>query len=74
MIDWLKCLLGAHDWTCDADQNIAPPDADHIEPKEIGRLFHIYARPWCSRCRFYMQPSKHLFGSNNWDATVKYRP
>ena len=72
MLDWLRCLLGDHDWTCDADQNIAPPDING--QGDIAAQFHRYARGWCKKCRFYMQPRKELFGSQHWDAELKYHP
>ena len=71
MFDWLKCLLGDHDWTCDADKGVPPPDLD---TETVQRDFYRYARPWCNRCRSYMQPRKDLHHSVEWDATVKYRP
>ena len=56
MLDWLWCLLGSHDWTCDANENIAPPDLNG--QGDIAAQFHRYARGWCKKCRFYMKPHK----------------
>lgn len=71
MFDWLKCLLGDHDWTCDAEENIPPPSPTTVD--EVAGVFHRFARPWCKRCRQYMQSESHLRGSEHWDADVRYR-
>ena len=71
MIDWFLCWATGHDWTCDAEQGVPPPDLDQMN---VQREFNRYARPWCSRCRRYMKPRELLIGSSNWDANLKYRP
>ncbi len=66
----LRCLWG-HDWTGDAEQGIGPPN---LNMDDLIAEFNRYTRMWCKRCRRYMKPNKHLRGSEDWDANVKYRP
>lgn len=71
MIDRIRCWLGDHDWTCDANENIGPPD---INMDNVAAEFFRYSRSWCKRCRHYMKPHERLVGSEHWDASVTYRP
>lgn len=67
---WIACLLGQHEWTCDAEEGIDPPK--DIEPS-IASFFR-YARMWCRICRRYCKPSPSMPGSEHWDRNVTHRP
>ena len=42
------CLIGDHDWTCDAEEGISPTK----EQVELGATgFWLYAKMYCKRCR-----------------------
>ena len=45
---WILCLLGQHDWTCDAEQGI-PPDAKKLQANPVG-YFWDYAQGYCKYC------------------------
>lgn len=47
LLNWLMCRLGAHEWTCNAEQGI-PPTKAQTDAGAAG--FYSYARGYCKLC------------------------
>ena len=55
LLNWIECVFGHHDWTCNAQEGM-PPKPSQLAAGVIG--FRDYAIMYCKRCGAVFHPER----------------